>query len=329
MGAEPSERLWPLDRETLGVYFLNGYDSDRQTVKDLVHKHYNSLPMGLRFQFSQTNIYSSDIRVEFASHSSSYIGRDAEGYPSQATMWLNMHPKMHSQEAARNKVQADVLHEFGHALGLAHEQKHPGCGATWNYGVLKRKNGWGMSTLWRSYDANTQSAVAANWEREYDPYSIMHYPIQRGDAVRGVTSIDENLVLSKGDKETLASLYPPPPIYSPVANEKEPSVAIYQFPGPSGSPVRVSGNKSAVVNGGYVVVSGNASATIHGGGYVVVSGNASAIVHGDSSVKASGNGSVMVNGSGTAEVSGNGTASFTGTGTGKARGNGTIRSNVY
>lgn len=329
MGVGPSERLWPLDRGTLSVYFLNGYDSDRQTVKDLVLKHYNSLPMGLCFQFSQTNIYSSDIRIEFASHSSSYIGRDAEGYPGQATMWLNMHPKMYSQEAARDKVQADVLHEFGHALGLVHEHKHPGCGATWDYGVLMGKNGWGMSTVRRNYDDNTRSALATNWEREYDPYSIMHYPVHRGDTVRGVTSIDENFVLSKGDKEALESLYPLAPVYSSVVNTKEPSIAISQIPGSSGSPMRISGNKSAVVNGGYVVVSGNASATVHGGGYVVVSGNASAVVHGDSSVKVSGNGSVRVNGSGTAEVSGNGTASFTGTGTGKARGNGTIRSNVY
>lgn len=329
MGAGPSDRLWPSDRRTLRVYFLNGYEADRQTVKYLVEKHYNSLPMRLRFEFSQANIYSSDIRIEFANHSSSYIGRDADRYPGQATMWLNMYPRGYSQEAARDKVQADVLHEFGHALGLVHEHKHPGCGATWNYGQLMGRNGWGLSTVRRNYDNNTQSALATSWDRAYDPYSIMHYPIQRGDTVRGVTSIDENFVLSKGDKETLASLYPPAPVYSPVLNKKMPSVGITPIPGPSGSAVRVSGNMSAVVNGGYVVVSGNASATIHGGGHVVVSGNASAVVHGDSTVKVSGNGSVRVNGSGTAEVSGNGTAVFTGTGTGKVRGNGTIRSNVY
>ena len=274
-------------------------------------------------------IYSSDIRIEFANHSSSYIGRDAEGYPGRATMWLNMYPRMYSQEAVRDKVQADVLHEFGHALGLVHEHKHPGCGATWNYGALMGKNGWGLSTVRRNYDNNTQSALATNWDRAYDPYSIMHYPIQRGDTVRGVTSIDENFVLSKGDKETLASLYPPMPVYFPVLDKNVPSIGITQIPGPSGNLVRVSGNKSAVVTGGYVVVSGNASAAIHGGGHVVVSGNASAVVHGDSIVKVSGNGSVRVNGSGTAEVSGNGTAVFTGTGTGKVRGNGTLLSNVY
>lgn len=141
--------------------FLNGYESDRQTVKYLVKKHYNSLPMRLRFEFpSQRNIYSSDIRIEFANHSSSYIGRQAEGYPGQATMWLNMYPRMHAQEAARDKVQADVLHEFEHALGLVHEHKHPGCGATWNYGALMGKNGWGLSMVRRNYDANTQSALA-------------------------------------------------------------------------------------------------------------------------------------------------------------------------
>lgn len=312
------------------VSFLNGYESDRQTVKYLVKKHYNSLPMRLRFEFpSQRNIYSSDIRIEFANHSSSYIGRQAEGYPGQATMWLNMYPRMHAQEAARDKVQADVLHEFGHALGLVHEHKHPGCGATWNYGALMGKNGWGLSMVRRNYDANTQSALATNWEEAYDPCSIMHYPIQRGDTVRGITSIEENFVLSKGDKETLASLYPPVPVYSPVLITKPLSVGISKQPVGSGTPVRVSGKKSTVVSGGYVVVSGNASVTINGGGHVVVSGNASAVVHGDSTVKASGNGSVRVNGSGTAEVSGNGTAVFTGMGTGKVCGNGTIWSNVY
>ncbi|MBE3044949.1 hypothetical protein IMZ48_20805 [Candidatus Bathyarchaeota archaeon] len=186
-----------------------------------------------------------------------------------------------------------------------------------------QRNDWSSSMVHRNYDNNTRSARVTRWDRAYDKRSIMHYPIQRGDTQSVRTIIPENIVLSDGDRESLASLYPPlvvsrrPSTVSrkpEETREQEKRVRAPEMVGrPSWNVVRVSGNNSAVV---------------YGGGHVEVSGNAGATVYGDSSVKVSGNASVTVFGSGTAVVSGNGMARFTGNGTGKVSGNGVVLFNV-
>jgi hypothetical protein len=76
-----------------------------------------------------------------------------------------MHPRLPTQDAARDKMQADVLHEFGHALGLVHEHKHPQCKAKWNYGQLMNRNRWNLDLVRHNYDDDTPSAVIARWDR--------------------------------------------------------------------------------------------------------------------------------------------------------------------
>ncbi|KAJ5959878.1 uncharacterized protein N7479_007028 [Penicillium vulpinum] len=279
-----------------------------------------------------------------------------------------MHPGLPMQDA-RRKVQADVLHEFGHALGLVHEHKHPHCKAKWNYSQLMDRNQWGLDLVRRNYDNDTHSAINTRWDRAYDPKSIMHYAIMRGDTQSGLRDVPENIVLSDSDKETLALLYPPVAVvkqrstvpkeytrnYEKEKREKRPKESTKDYEqkkkkrekklkestkyykkekeinsknwGPRQKSY-VGGNNSAVVCGGYVEVSGNASVVIHGSGHVVVSGNGDAIVYGDSTVCASGNADVYVNGGGSARVSGNAMVEFTGTGTGYVTGNGSIHWNA-
>ncbi|GFF58696.1 hypothetical protein CNMCM8927_003894 [Aspergillus lentulus] len=301
--------------------------------------HYNSIPMRLRFKFlSEWDTSPSDIRILFTDHSKAYIGRQAEAYPGQPTMWLNMHPRLHTQDAARDKVQADVLHEFGHALGLVHEHKHPQCKAKWNYGQLMDRNRWDLDLVRRNYDDDTSSAINARWDRAYDSKSIMHYAIARGDTQSGLREVPENIVLSDGDKETLALIYPSvavvkehstvpkEPTKGHVKEKREKKIRPEKLKPSQKS--HISGNNSAVVCGGYVKVSGNASVTIHGGGEVVVSGNSKTVVYGDSTVRASENAYVYVNGGGSARVSGNAAVEFSGTATGDVTENGSIRWNV-
>jgi hypothetical protein len=57
-------------------------------------------------------------------------------------MWLNMHHDVKNRKTRRSQRQADILHEFGHALGLVHEHTHPGCKADWNYEVLGARYNW-------------------------------------------------------------------------------------------------------------------------------------------------------------------------------------------
>ncbi|PKX90421.1 uncharacterized protein P174DRAFT_434798 [Aspergillus novofumigatus IBT 16806] len=340
MGAGPAAGFWPPNKHVLIVCFLNGGEFEQSTVKSLVRTHYNSIPMRLRFKFlSERDTSPSDIRILFTDHSKAYIGRQAEAYPGQPTMWLNMHPRLPTQDAARDKVQADVLHEFGHALGLVHEHKHPQCKAKWNYGQLMDRNRWDLDVVRRNYDDDTHSAINARWDRAYDPESIMHYAIARGDTQSGLREVPENIVLSNGDKETLARIYPSVAVvkqHSTMPKEptkghekekREKKIGPEKWKKPS-QKSSIYGNDSAVVCGGYVKVSGNASVMIHGGGHVILSGNSNTVVYGDSTVWASGNAHVYVNGGGSARVSGNAAVEFTGTATGEVTGNGSIRWNV-
>lgn len=229
----PSSRLgneatkWPHDKHHLKVYFMSGSDYEKQLVESLVTQHYNSIPMRLRFKFpSPGDIYSSDIRVLFTHESKAYYGRDAQKHPGEPTLWLKRNPGLNRPDDNRAKLQADILHEFGHALSLKHEHKHPGCNIQWNYPVIKH-SGWDDHKARMNYAKSTSTAQNYRWDNKpYDRKSIMHYSVRRGETQSGLLQIPTNTVLSDGDREMLSRLYPPVVIAKPsvkllVAPEKE------------------------------------------------------------------------------------------------------------
>ncbi|RSL57444.1 hypothetical protein CEP53_006463 [Fusarium sp. AF-6] len=206
-----NHRLWPADKHSLYVCFLNGHLSDKDKVKSLIEEHYNTLRMRIRFVFLEDDDpRASDIRVSFTSQgvSSSCIGTDAEDHPHESTMTLNMHHNdQRSAEDRRKHRQSDVLHEFGHALGMEHEHAHPDCPIKWNYRIVQGRRGWDAQKVTQNYrKLDNASTTICN---AYDPKSIMHYPVERGDA-QGGTVIPMNTVLSDGDKEFLIWIYPTP-----------------------------------------------------------------------------------------------------------------------
>lgn len=205
-----NRRLWPKDKHSLTVCFLNGHSSDKEKVKSLIEEHYNTLRMRIRFVFPEDNDpRTSDIRVSFIPHgvSSSCIGTDAESHRSESTMTLNMHHNdQRSAEERRNHRQSDVLHEFGHALGMEHEHAHPDCPIQWNYRVVQGRRGWDAQQVRRNYrKLDKASTTKLN---AYDPKSIMHYPVELGDAQDRTLEISMNTELSDGDKEFLMWIYP-------------------------------------------------------------------------------------------------------------------------
>ncbi|KAI8651909.1 Peptidase M12A domain-containing protein [Fusarium sp. Ph1] len=206
-----NHRLWPEDKFFLFVCFLNGHSSDKDKVKSLIEEHYNTLRMRIRFVFLEDDDpRASDIRVSFISHgvSSSCIGNDAELHPDESTMTLNMHhDDQRSAEDRRKHRQSDVLHEFGHALGMEHEHAHPDCPIKWNYRIVQGRRGWDAQKVAHNYRKLDKASTAIR--NAYDPKSIMHYPVERGDAQGGIV-IPMNTELSDGDKEFLIWIYPMP-----------------------------------------------------------------------------------------------------------------------
>ncbi|KAH7236678.1 hypothetical protein BKA59DRAFT_487305 [Fusarium tricinctum] len=208
-GVAVNNLLWPANKHRLKVRFLDGGSWHRETVEQCVKTHYHAVKMRIRFKFLKMGIPGpSDIRITFGEWSSSYIGRDAENYPGEPTMWLNLyrHDTTISKQYRRLKRQADILHEFGHALGMDHEQKHPDYKVNWNYRVLQARHGWDAAKVRRAYDKHDTGRLRS---APYDRDSIMHYPVLEGDTLYRVQEVPINSVLSEGDKRFLAAIYPP------------------------------------------------------------------------------------------------------------------------
>lgn len=107
------------------------------------------------------------------------------------------------------ELYATVVHEFGHALGLKHEQSFPGA-IKWNkadsvYEYYYQTQGWGRDMV----DHNVFNAADQFFTNgtAYDAKSIMHYPIEAWQTTDGYT-VGNNYALSNGDKQLIASLYP-------------------------------------------------------------------------------------------------------------------------
>jgi hypothetical protein len=104
-------------------------------------------------------------------------------------------------------LKGTTMHEFGHALGLLHEQSYPG--------AIK----WKKDTVYKYYErqnwdkAKTDHNVLRVSEQyftngmSYDPKSIMQYSIEAWQTEDGF-SVNSNYELSEGDKKIIAAMYP-------------------------------------------------------------------------------------------------------------------------
>lgn len=125
-----------------------------------------------------------------------------------------------TRERVLNIINSAILHEFGHALGLHHEHLHPDANIPWNKDALRRnlieqRPQGEMSD--DEYAADIEDTLQDNYflapEADdrvllpYDKQSIMHYEIASSDTLGG-WALGPNHVLSAGDKQIIASLYP-------------------------------------------------------------------------------------------------------------------------
>jgi astacin (peptidase family M12A)/pre-peptidase len=155
----------------------------------------------LKFEFNNAN--NADIRIAFDSNDGawSYIGTDCRNIPlNQPTMNLGF---LDGGTAA---------HEFGHAIGLAHEHQNPRGGIQWNEQAViqemaKSPNFWDEATtrhnIIRKYSADQINGT------EFDTDSIMLYFFPASWTLNGI-STKANEVLSTIDKQFIAGakMYP-------------------------------------------------------------------------------------------------------------------------
>lgn len=138
----------------------------------------------------------------------SMLGRECEQVsPKRRTMNLGNLTTMTDWTELRRIV----LHEFGHALGLIHEHQQPAAGIRWDeervyalFGV--EPFAWSRELVKKNI--LDRYAVDTTQFSEFDPHSIMLYPIPIDATLDGFSSA-WNDELSSCDKAYVEELYPP------------------------------------------------------------------------------------------------------------------------
>jgi hypothetical protein len=194
----PIGKTW-MNGSTLQVRFMGGSTAQKATVREQAGwwtEHAN-------LKFNYNDAPGAEIRISFDQNDGawSYVGTDCRGIPlNEATMNLGFMDG------------GTTAHEFGHAIGLAHEHQNPAGGIQWNEQVVIRElakspNFWDEATarhnVLRKYTADQINGTA------FDPDSIMLYFFPADWTTNGIGT-KANEVLSALDKSFIAGakMYP-------------------------------------------------------------------------------------------------------------------------
>lgn len=205
----PIGKAW-MNGSTLHVRFIGGTTKQRAIARE--QAGWWSAVCNLNFVFDDAP--NAEIRISFDPNDGawSYVGTDCRSIPlDQPTMNLGF---LDGGTAA---------HEFGHAIGLAHEHQNPRGGIQWNEEVVikelaKSPNFWDEATarhnVLKKYETNQIKAT------EFDPDSIMLYFFPASWTKNGIAT-KANEVLSAMDKAFVAGaqMYPKSAVTPATATE--------------------------------------------------------------------------------------------------------------
>lgn len=194
----PIGKAW-MNGTTLTVRFLEG--TPAQQAKAREQAAWWQAACNISFDFG--NHPNADLRVSFDPNDGawSYVGTDNKGIPSnEATMNLGF---LDGGTAG---------HEFGHAIGLAHEHSNPEGGIQWNEPVVIAAlagppNRWDEAKV--RHNVFMKYAVDQIKGTQFDPDSIMLYAFPATWTLNGVAT-HANDDLSSLDKAFVAgaAMYP-------------------------------------------------------------------------------------------------------------------------
>lgn len=186
-------KMW-INGSTLRVRFMGGTPAQQALVQE--QAKWWTGPANLRFDFN--NAPDAEIRITFDPTDGAWsnVGTDCRLVPAnQATMNLGF---LDGGTAA---------HEFGHAIGLAHEHQNPDGGILWREDVVIRELG-GPPNFWTPeqvrFNVIEKYSVDQIRSTDFDAKSIMLYAFPARWTTNGIGT-EANEVLSDLDRAFIAS----------------------------------------------------------------------------------------------------------------------------
>jgi len=194
----PKGKAW-VNGSTLRVRFMGGTAAQQRVAREQAAWWTEVANL----KITVDNAPNAEFRIAFDANDGawSYVGTDCRGIPlNEPTMNLGF---LDGGTAA---------HEFGHAIGLAHEHQNPAGGIQWNEAVVIRElakspNFWDEQTtrhnVLQRYTADQINGTV------FDPKSIMLYFFPAEWTLNGIGT-EANEVLSSLDKSFIAGakMYP-------------------------------------------------------------------------------------------------------------------------
>lgn len=239
---------WPLWKpgQTIKIKFLDGDSASQEKVKRIAAQW--TLYANLKFEYVTKDEYA-DIRIGFQIGTPgawSELGmRSAYGDLNRQTMRLGT---LTGDEASSRRT---ILHEFGHALGLIHENASPIAQINWNLSkVYQYYSEWSKEEVDRFV---IKSPEQTNYTT-YDPLSIMHYYIDPSLTTDGV-GIPEQTKLSRIDMVSINKWYPFPINSIVESGERIDKISWTQ-------PKSPNNQYSLEFNAGYLFISDNINSLI-------------------------------------------------------------------
>ncbi|WP_063892692.1 matrixin family metalloprotease [Paenibacillus sp. Leaf72] len=200
MAIEVSKK-WSNGR-TLRVRFMGGLPFVHEKVK----QYANQWSQFANIKFSFGNDPDAEIRISFKQDGHwSYIGTDNLSIPkNEATMNF----EGFNESTRESEFSRVVMHEFGHCIGISHEQSSPAANIPWDVKAVYKyyeDRGWSKPVV--DHNVLAKHPAEGFAFTPHDPQSIMQYPVPN-ELTIGNYEIGWNTKLSDTDKRFIGQMYP-------------------------------------------------------------------------------------------------------------------------